>query len=96
MKKKKAYNSVSDSDDFTSGSDNNCAVLQHNKRRIAVKSDEEENISGEELKTEHISGVARISMVKNLKQMSMHVTEMILNGTHGAELKKKNSTPLKQ
>ena len=90
------YNGISDSDDSTSGSDNNCAVLQHNKGRIAVKSDEEENISVEELKTEHISGEARISMVKNLTHISMHVTEMIVIGTHAAELKRKNSTPLRQ
>ena len=48
------------------------------------------------LTQEHISGEARISMGKNLTQISMHVTEMILNGTRGTELKKKNSTPLRQ
>ena len=42
--KKKVYNGVSDSDDSTSGLDNNYAILQHNKGRIAVKSDEEEDI----------------------------------------------------
>ena len=51
MKKKKGHNGILDSDDFTSGSDNNCAILQHNKGRIAVKSDEEEKICGKELKT---------------------------------------------
>ena len=48
MKKKKAYNGISDSDDSTSGLDNNCAIMQHNKGRIAVKSDEEEDIQEED------------------------------------------------
>ena len=48
MKKKKAYNSVLDSDDSTSGSDNNCAIMQHNKWRIAIKSDEGEDIQEED------------------------------------------------
>ena len=38
------------------------------------------------LKQEHISGEARIYMVKNLTQNSMHGTELILNCTCGAEL----------
>ena len=42
------YNGVPDSDDSTSGLDNDCAVLQHNKGRIAVKSDEEEDIQEED------------------------------------------------
>ena len=41
-------NGASDSDDSTNGLDNNCAVLQHNKWRIAVKSDEEEDIQEED------------------------------------------------
>ena len=80
---------VSQTGDSTSGSDNNCAVLQHNKERIAVKRDENENISGEELNTEHTSGESRISMVKNLTQIRTLVTEMILNSTHGAELQRR-------
>ena len=52
MKKKKAYNSISDSDDSTSGSDNNCAIMQHNKERIAVESDEEEDIQEEDTQGE--------------------------------------------
>ena len=43
LKKKKIYNDVSNSDDSTSGSDNNHAMLQHNKKRITVKSDEKEH-----------------------------------------------------
>ena len=42
------YNGISDSDDSTSGLDNNCGILQHNKGRIAVKSDEEEDIQEED------------------------------------------------
>ena len=43
--KKKAYDGISDSDynDSTSDSDNHNAILWHNKGRIAVKSDEEED-----------------------------------------------------
>ena len=52
MKKKKVYNGISDSDDSTSGSDNNYAILQHNKGRIAVKSDEEEDIQEEDTQEE--------------------------------------------
>ena len=48
MKKRKACNGISDSDDSTCGSDNNCAVLRPNKGRIAVKSDEEEDIQEED------------------------------------------------
>ena len=48
LKKMKAYNCISDSDDSTSGSDNNCTIMQHNKGRIAVKSDEEEDIQEED------------------------------------------------
>ena len=48
MKKKKMYNGISDSDDSTSGSDNNCAILKHNKGRIAVESDEEEDTQEED------------------------------------------------
>ena len=50
--KKKVYNSISDSDDSTSGLDNNYAILQHNKGRIAVKSDEEEDIQEEDTQEE--------------------------------------------
>ena len=46
--KKKVYNGISNSDDSTSGLDNNYAILQHNKGRIAVKSDEEEDIHKED------------------------------------------------
>ena len=52
MKKKKVYNGVSDSDDSTNGSDNNYAILQHNKGKIAVKSDEEEDIQEENTQEE--------------------------------------------
>ena len=40
------------SDDSTSGLDNNYAILQHNKGRIAVKSDEEEDIQEEDTQEE--------------------------------------------
>ena len=50
--KKKVYNGVSVSDDSTSFSDNNYAILQHNKGRIAVKSDEEEDIQEEDTQEE--------------------------------------------
>ena len=59
-KKKKVYNGVLNSDDSTSGFDNNYAILQHNKGRTAVKSDEEEDILEENLqeedKEEHKTG----------------------------------------
>ena len=42
------YNGIADSDDSTSGLDNNCAIRQHNIGRIAVKSDEEEDIQEED------------------------------------------------
>ena len=41
-----------DSDDSSSGFDNNYAILQHNKGRIAVKSDEEEDIQEEDMQEE--------------------------------------------
>ena len=41
------------------------------------------------LKPEHISGEARISVVKNLTQTNMRGTELILNCTCGAELKQR-------
>ena len=40
LKKKKSYNDVSYSDDSSSGLDNNYAMLQHNRGRIAVQNDE--------------------------------------------------------
>ena len=52
MKKKKVYNGVLDSDDSTSGSDNNYAILQHDKGRIIVKSDEKEDIQEEDTQEE--------------------------------------------
>ena len=52
MKEKKAYNGILDSDDSTSGLDNNCAIMQHNKGSIAVKSDEEEDIQEEDKQEE--------------------------------------------
>ena len=52
MKKKRVHNDISDSDDSTSGSVNNYAILQHNKGRIAVKSDEEEDIQEEDTQEE--------------------------------------------
>ena len=48
MKKKKVYNGISNSDDSTSGSDNSYAMLLHNKGRIAVKSDEKDDIQEED------------------------------------------------
>ena len=73
------YNGVSDSDDSTIGSNNNCAILQHNKGRITVKNDEEKDLQeddmSEEDKEEDERGeypcgkelkTAIISMVKNL------------------------------
>ena len=48
LKKKKAYNGILDSVDSTGGLDNNCAIMQHNKGRIAVKSGEEEDIYEED------------------------------------------------
>ena len=50
--KKKTYNDVSDSDDSTSGLDNNHAMLQHNKERIAVKSDEKKHNLEEDMQAE--------------------------------------------
>ena len=50
--KKKIYNDVSDSDDSTSGLDNNHAMLQHNKKRIAVKSNEKKHTQEEGMQTE--------------------------------------------
>ena len=52
MKKKKVYNGILNSDDSTSGSDNNYAILQHNKGRIAVKSDDKEDIQKEHTQEE--------------------------------------------
>ena len=46
------YNGISDNDDSTSGSDNNCAIMQHNKGMIAVESDEEEDIQEEDTQEE--------------------------------------------
>ena len=74
MKKKKVYNSIPDPDDSTSGLDNNCAILQYNKGRIAVESDEEEDTQEdkEEDKQESIFGeelkIEIIPMVKSLTQ----------------------------
>ena len=58
------YNGISDSDDSTSGSNNNCAILQHNKGKIAVESDEEGDTQEEDKEEDK----GRVSMVKNLKQ----------------------------
>ena len=52
MNKKKVYNGVLDSDDSNSGWDNNNAILQHNKGRIAVKSEEGEDIQDEDIQEE--------------------------------------------
>ena len=41
------------------------------------------------LTQEHISGEARISMVKNISQNNTHGAELILNCTHGAELQQR-------
>ena len=40
------------SDDSTSGLDNNYAILQHNKGRIVVKSEEEEDIQEDDTQEE--------------------------------------------
>ena len=50
--KKKIYNDISNSDDSTSGLDNNHAMLQHNKKRITVKSDEKEHTQEEDTQAE--------------------------------------------
>ena len=72
----KMYDSISDSDDSTSGSDNNCTILQHNKGRIAVESDEEEihknkirrmmqeSICGEELKNRNNNCGEELNTIK--------------------------------
>ena len=51
LKQKKIYNDVSDSDDSTSGLDNNYAMLQHNER-IAVKNDEKKHTQVEDTQAE--------------------------------------------
>ena len=56
MKRKKTYNGISDFDDSTSGSDKNCAIMQHNKGGIAVESDEEEDIQEEDTQQEDKDG----------------------------------------
>ena len=68
MKKKKVYNGDSNSDDSTSGLDNNYAILQHNKGRIAVKSDEEEDIQ----KRIHKKKIRR----RRIKLKSIHGAEL--------------------
>ena len=52
LTKKKIYKYVLDSDDSTSGLDNNHAMLQHNKQRITVKSDEKEHTQEEDTQAE--------------------------------------------
>ena len=52
LKKKKSCNDVSNSDDSSSGSDNNHAMLWHNRERIAFKSDEKKHTQEEGMQTE--------------------------------------------
>ena len=84
MEKKKIYNSISTSDDSNSGFDNNLAILQHNKGRIAVKSDEEEDIQEEDAQEDKEEDKTGEYMLN-----SMHGTGLILNYTHDAELKQR-------